>query len=96
MAAAETAQSYSSAPPNLSTTTHLLFSGDGQKIQREEFRKEWKIVWVSGNAQQWAQEKINPKHQTMSEWIIREPRHRAMEWEEGKVEGAVEDRNGKT
>lgn len=42
-------------------------------------------MWVSGNAEQQAQEKINPKHQTMSEWIIRLPRHRATEWEEGEA-----------
>lgn len=34
-----------------------------------------------------AQEKINQKHQTMSEWIIRLPRHRAVEWEEGEAGG---------
>lgn len=44
-------------------------------------------MWVSGNTQQRVQEKINPKHQTMSEWIIRLPRHRATEWEEGKAGG---------
>lgn len=52
-------------------------------------------MWVSGNTRQRAQEKINPKHQTVSEWIIRLPRHRATEWEEGNAGGAEKDRGGK-
>ena len=36
--------------------------------------------------------KKNQKHQNMSEWIITIPRHRGVEWQEGRKEGGKEGR----
>lgn len=79
MAATETADHIVALPLSPSP------GGGSRNRRREGFReRECVCGWEPTLNSKQKTKKRNPKYQNMSEWIITIPRHRGMEWEEGR------------